>query len=242
MVFSSRVRSPSGVFVGKNSNEITGRRVRPASAKMSRMNGMCRYPIAMRIITCLVLVLCGAPAAHAQAPLEWSPERRLTKADFQGRTPPQAVNASLSYLHIEASWECVIGELFATARATFDPSRSWWRTMYGNVWGSAGDRTSASRTQMAARRNVMVLDAQLLDHEQLHFDIAELAARRMRARFEGLREACAEPDGTGKIQAMVQEVDRELQEEQSRYDRETSHGANMRAQDQWKRRIRALFD
>jgi hypothetical protein len=41
---------------------------------------------------------------------------------------------------------------------------------------------------------------------------------------------------------MVQEVDRELQEEQSRYDRETSHGANMRAQDQWKRRIRALLN
>jgi hypothetical protein len=196
----------------------------------------------MRIIACLAGLLWAASVANAQAPIEWSPERKLTKADFQGRTPPQAVNASLSYLHIEASWECVVGDLFATARATFDPSRSWWRTMYGNVWGSAADRTSASRTQAQARRNVMVLDAQLLEHEQLHFDLAELAARRIRKRFEGFKDACAEPGGAEPIQAMVLEIDRELQEEQSRYDRETSHGANARAQDQWKRRIRALLN
>ena len=192
-------------------------------------------------MACLVVVLFGAPAAHAQAPIEWSAGRRLTKADFQGRTPPQAVNASLSYLHIEASWECVIGELFATARATFDPSRSWWRTTYGNVWGSAGDRTSASRTQTSARRNVMVLDAQLLEHEQLHFDIAELAARRLRTRFEDFKDGCAEPGGVESIQAMVVEIDRELQEEQSRYDRETNHGADARTQDRWRRRVQGLL-
>ena len=41
---------------------------------------------------------------------------------------------------------------------------------------------------------------------------------------------------------MVVEADLELQEEQQRYDRETGHGVNARAQDQWKRRIRALLN
>ncbi len=193
----------------------------------------------MRIIACLVGVVCAASVASAQVPIEWSAERKLTKADFQGRTPPQSVNASLSWLHIEASWECVIGDLFATAKATFDPSRSWWRTVYGNIWGNAGERTSATRAQAEARRNVMLLDAQLLEHEQLHFDIAELTARKIRKRFDDLKDACAEPGGTEPIQAMVIEMDRELKEEQARYDRETSHGANPRVQDQWLRRIRA---
>jgi hypothetical protein len=40
----------------------------------------------------------------------------------------------------------------------------------------------------------------------------------------------------------VAQADRELQEEQRRYDRETSHGINARAQEQWKRRIGAMLN
>ena len=83
--------------------------------------------------------------------------------------------------------------------------------------------------------------AQLLDHEQLHFDIAELAARRLRTRFEDFKDGCAEPGGVESIQAMVVEIDRELQEEQSRYDRETNHGADARTQDRWRRRVQGLL-
>ncbi len=190
---------------------------------------------------CLVGVFAAASVASAQMPIEWSPDRKLPKADFQGRTPAQAMNASLSWLDVEAQWECVVGDLFATARATFDPSRSWWRTIYGNVWGNAGERTTATNAQRQARRNVMVLDAQLLAHEQLHFDIAEVAARRIRKRFEDFKDVCHEPGGMAPIQAMVSEIDKELQEEQRRYDRETNHGSNMRAQDQWRRRVRELL-
>jgi len=94
---------------------------------------------------------------------------------------------------------------------------------------------------MQARRNIMQLDRQLLDHEQLHFDLAELAARKIRKRFGEFKDACLDPGGTEPIQTMVIEADRELQEEQSRYDLETGHGTNMRAQDQWAQRVRALL-
>ena len=195
----------------------------------------------MRILLWLGLCLCVASPAYAQEPIAWSPERKLMKTDFQGRMPAQAVNSSMSWLHIEASWECVVGELIASARATFDPSRSWWRTTYGNIWGNAGERTTAERAQASARRNVMMLDTQLLQHEQLHFDLAELATRKIRKRFEDFKDACDDPGGTEPIQVMVAEIDRELQEEQAKYDRETSHGVNLRAQDQWTRKIRALL-
>jgi len=188
---------------------------------------------------CLLALLCAAPEVYAQAFIEWSPTRRLAKEDFQGRVPVQAVNSSLSFLHVETSWECVVGELIASARATFDPSRSWWRTSYGNIWGNAGERTSASRAQLEARRSVLTLDRQLLDHEQLHFDLTELAARKIRKRFEDFKDSCLDPGEIEPIQGIVADVDRELQEEQHRYDRETNHGVNVRMQDQWRRKILA---
>jgi hypothetical protein len=195
----------------------------------------------MRIIVCLAALLWVAPLAHAQSGFEWSPTRRLMKEDFRGRVPVQARNSSMSWLHIETSWECVVGELVASAHAIFDPSQSWWRTSYGNIWGNAGERTTASQAQMQARRNVMQLDRQLLDHEQLHFDLAELAARKIRKRFGEYKDACLDPGGTEPIQTMVIEVDRELQEEQTKYDLETGHGTNVRAQDRWAQRVRAML-
>ena len=148
----------------------------------------------------------------------------------------------MSSISIDASWECEGGALVAAARATFHPSRSWWRGAGGNVWGSAGERMSSSQAQQEARRSALQRDMQLLEHEQLHFDIAELVVRQIRARFAGFKNACAEAGGTDPIQQMVVEADRELQEEQQRYDRETGHGTNARAQDAWKRRIQALLN
>ena len=87
----------------------------------------------------------------------------------------------------------------------------------------------------------MTLDRQLLDHEQLHFDLAEIAARKIRKRFEDFKDGCFDARDTEPIQAMVAEVDRELQEEQHRYDRETAHGVNVRMQDQWNRKIQGLL-
>ena len=42
MVFSSKARSPSSVFGGKNSNETTGRRAASLAAWMSRINCICK--------------------------------------------------------------------------------------------------------------------------------------------------------------------------------------------------------
>jgi hypothetical protein len=195
----------------------------------------------MRITACLLACVCTAAVGLAQASIEWSPARRLTKADFKARVPANAPSASISWISIETEWECQKGALIATARAVFDPSRSWWRNTRGNVWGT-GERMSSSQAQLEARRNVLQLDLQLLEHEQLHFDIAEVVVRKIRARFQDFKNACAEVGGTDPIQEMIVEADRELQEEQQRYDRETGHGINAGAQDRWRRRIRELLN
>ena len=123
---------------------------------MSPINGMCRYPIPMRMTAWLLVAFCAAPAVQAQSVIEWSPSRRLTKDDFKGRFPTSAANSSQSWLNIDASWECEGGRLAATARATFEPARSWWRPSQGNIWESAGERASGvSRTQLDARSSML---------------------------------------------------------------------------------------
>ena len=101
---------------------------------------------------------------------------------------------------------------------------------------------TSGRAQAEARRSVAQLDGQLLEHEQLHFDLAEVVARKIRTRVNTFGNACTEAGGTDPIQEMVAQADRELQEEQQRYDRETSHGLNARSQEQWKHRIRAMLN
>jgi hypothetical protein len=193
----------------------------------------------MRFGLWLAAALCTAPAVLGQGVIEWSAQRHLSKDDFKGRVPPTAARTSLSWLHIDVDWQCANGRLQAQARATFDPSRSWWRPGQGNIWEGIPERTSGvSRTHLEARRSVAQRDLQLLEHEQLHFDIAEIAARRIRTRFEEMKGGCPEPGASAELQAYVAGVDRDLQEEQRRFDEETDHGTNAALQESWRRRIR----
>jgi hypothetical protein len=173
----------------------------------------------MRIAWWAAAALCAGRVLTAQAIIEWSGDRRLTKDDFRARVPRVASMASLSAVGLEVEWRCQGDVLLGMVRATFDPERSWWRP--GDV-GQRGYRA----------------DAQLLNHEQLHFDLAQLAARKLQGRFEALKTACAEPDGRLDVETAIADVDRDLQEQQSRYDRETDHGLNAAAQERWTRTVR----
>ena len=196
----------------------------------------------MRITACLLTFVFAAGTALAQESIAWSPTRRLMKDDFKGRVPANAPSASMSWINIETEWQCEAGAFVATARALFDPGRSWWRNTRGNVWSGVGERMSSSQAQQQARLSATQLDLQLLEHEQLHFDLAEVTVRKIKARFLAFKNACAEPGGTDPIQQIVADADRELQEEQQRYDRETAHGIDARVQERWKRRIGALLN
>jgi hypothetical protein len=126
-------------------------------------------------------------------------------------------------------------------RATFDPARSWWRT----TTGASGPEWIPQRHRSHPndiRRGAEGRDKQLLDHEQLHFDLAEVAVRKLRSRFDELKGACADPDGEAALHEEVVKADRDLQQEQARFDAETSHGSNGLVQGQWGARIRQQLD
>ena len=181
----------------------------------------------MRTALWILAVISAASPVRAQDVIEWSSERRLSRADFKGRVPSAAGNASMSRLSIDLSWGCEADELVASARATFDPSQSWWRPASANVWSA--ERRGAHR------------DSQLLEHEQVHFDLTEIFARRIRKRFHELKDACGEPGGADSVRDDIERINRDLQDTQRRYDRETGHGTNGVAQLRWVGRVRKLL-
>lgn len=108
--------------------------------------------------------------------------------------------------------------------ALLDRERSWW-----------SPRSDASRDHV-------------LRHEQCHFDLAEAQARRLDAAAEGWRRRSAANGATPRAaaraffadwRAHLEAVRAEMQEIQTRYDRETRHGSDAARQSEWNARCAA---
>ena len=79
-----------------------------------------------------------------------------------------------------------------------------------------------------------------LKHEQLHFDIVELYARKMRQRI-------AEKDFKkinnirGEIQKQYDKTWDEIKKEEDKYDKDTEHGLNSAKQEMWNENIEKML-
>ena len=181
-------------------------------------------------------LLCPARAAAQDSQLvaviEWSPSRKLAITDFKGRIPAGATDASISQVSIQVAWECHAGAAQFDVHAIFDPSRSWWRDLVPNLW----QNLDAPFTPMDDR------GASLLAHEQLHFDLTEVWARRMTRALLALRSGCGTPDGEAAIDKTVAEVEKRWGDEQRRYDRDTNNGVDSRQQKAWGVRTAKALD
>jgi hypothetical protein len=159
------------------------------------------------------------PATPATELIEWSRARKLRRADFKDWGTVQTGLGARSAIEIQASWACAEDRLDAKIRAVFDPQKSTWPT---------GMRSG--------------FDSLLLEHEQTHFDIAELVARKIRSHFAELTDVCTRRGGTIPLAAIVEDYQRELNDEQARYDRQTAFGTDARMQWTWTSRIRKALE
>src|SRR5699024_1612871 len=77
--------------------------------------------------------------------------------------------------------------------------------------------------------------AELLKHEQLHFDISELTARKFR---KYLAKQNIKPEKVGeKVDHKNKRLKKQNKKLQERYDRQTKHGMHQRKQAKWERKI-----
>ena len=85
-------------------------------------------------------------------------------------------------------------------------------------------------------------DDRLLRHEQLHFDLAEVYARILRKKLSAFKIPCRyEKSVQAQINVIADNNIRDLQVEQDRYDVETKHGLNEKAQTEWERKVKDML-
>ena len=158
-----------------------------------------------------------APVAPKAEPIVWSATRRLTIADFQGKATPKEKLAALTAADIKAGAACRDYVFTGKVEATFDPGASWFR-----------DPQNSTEA--------------LLRHEQLHFDITELYARKLRQKLTVFKMKV----DCNKLQPAFDNLTRgvyaEWGREESRYDQETNHGLNTAKQGYWERQVQIKLD
>ena len=147
--------------------------------------------------------------------IRWAAKRPLTWADFQGKPPDRndAVAAETAYTILHG-FRCVGSTFDSVVVAAFRPKESWVKM--------AMLRTPAD-------------NARALRHEQAHFDIAEIHARRIRRYYAELVAPCRLSEGDLADAAKRMERDQKTAQEQ--YDEETDHGRNPNNQTRWEKSV-----
>jgi hypothetical protein len=158
------------------------------------------------------------PSIASEAPLSelppetipWSAARPLRWTDFRAQPAVGTGAAALTTTTISLRVACS-GDLFGfDVTAVFFPGRSWVdRRLFvepgSDLWG--------------------------LRHEQTHFDLTEMHARRARQFLSSLARPC---DRTpSQLSELGDRFVNEAQDAQDRYDRETIHGRDGTAQRRW---------
>lgn len=190
----------------------------------------------------LVLFLVGlafiSPVIFGQDLLLWDENRPLTWNDFQGVPGifPQSYTGSkddftaFTWTWLSADWQfqktdssvCQYEFTSVDGMASFDKSASWVRERG-------------------------LTDQELLEHEQGHFDIAEIHARKLESELLGKQFSC--PNGifdVDKINQKTNDFFNQILEEfgdmNSLYDIETDHYNNKEKQLEWNEKLKSILN
>ena len=146
----------------------------------------------------------------ADRAIPWSSTWRLTWANFQGRPPTAGNEGARTAYGLYYAWSCK-GERFGfRVVAGFHPTRSW--------------------VKQAVVKNPAE-NARVLRHEQTHFDITEVFARRLRKELGSVSRPCAQSDAA--LKAIARRIVDEERRTQQRYDSESNHGLIENRQADW---------
>ena len=160
------------------------------------------------ILTYLIPLFLISLNAIAQKDLiEWNDTRRLVWADFKGKVPVNAANAALTNTSINVEFGFSKKGMTYSIKCRFDKNKSWVRV-----------------------KNDLVLS-----HEQGHFDIAELHARKLNKALRDYRfNSKTVSEDVNKIYETVMKDHHAFQSE---YDQQTDFSRKVEKQVEWLARI-----
>ena len=168
--------------------------------------------LVIRIFTILSLILPGAILAQENAVM-WGPDVKLEWTDFKGKPNTETRIAAVTASGISYTFNAVerdgYYEVDYEVSTFFYPDQSWFRPE--------------------------MCDELILSHENLHFAITELHARKLRKE---LARTQFSENVRSEIKTIYQRILKELGEFQKRYDTETDFSRNRSAQLRWNKEIR----
>lgn len=145
----------------------------------------------------------------------WSPETSIKWDNFQGELDPNIIGSAMTIYSIEIAPidvmvdenDMIQGYENLTCYAKFHKNLSWTVTDNQSV----------------------------LKHEQLHFDIAEIFARKLRNKFEELK---AQKDARfSSYTEAYNRIWKNCRQYQMQYDKLTDHGRNLEVNNTWQVKI-----
>jgi len=153
-------------------------------------------------------LLCVGSFSNEET-VTWDETSKLTWADFKAEPDAESDAVALTASGITFGYSLKtagkrIAAVSTTVEAHFYPNKSWYLKDKGN--------------------------AHILAHEQLHFDITELYARKFRQQ---LAELEVNQNIKAQMNALHNAINEAVSKTQKRYDQETMHSMNIEKQKEW---------
>ena len=143
--------------------------------------------------------------------LEWNAARKLSWADYKATPNPESDAAASTTTYLGINYNITSSSFSYKIYSRFSKTRSWGlhKTSY------------------------------ILSHEQGHFDIAEIFARKLHKKMSEYRfnRKTYEKD----LKKIYEEVTGEKEDTQNKYDKETNHSIKKQEQAAWLKKISAML-
>jgi hypothetical protein len=168
--------------------------------------------IFLQYILALLFLPAEAPAQERGEDLiNWSATRKLTWADYKGRPDPNSDAAASTTTYLAIEYNITSNAFGYKIQSRFSRTRSW----------------GLHKTEY------------ILSHEQGHFDLAEVYARKLHKEMSEYR--FDKNNFKKDLKKIYDEVTEEKEEMQNRYDRETRHSINKTRQAEWLQKIEDML-
>lgn len=172
----------------------------------------------MKIITLILLAgLLSTPSLlfaqdSKEELMDWNASRKLTWADYKSKPNPESDAAASTTTLLLINYSINNSGLTYKIQSKFSKTRSWGlhKTDY------------------------------ILSHEQGHFDIAEIFARKLHKKMSEYK--FDRRNYQKHLDKIYQEVVDEKSKMQNQYDKETNHSINKEEQAKWLKKIAELLE
>ncbi len=162
-------------------------------------------------IAILLPLLSGSQEKNEEL-IPWSANRKLTWADYKAKPDPHSDAAASTTTYLGIEYNIRNNNFGFKITCSFSKNRSWGLHQNDHILG----------------------------HEQGHFDIAEVFARKLNQQMSqyGFNKNTYQKD----LQKIYQDILKEKEALQDQYDAETNHSINKEKQAAWLKKIAGLLE